>query len=215
MTPAEIHARIKERFEEQVLEFEESLLNPSIKLVPEVAAEVGKYLKDDSELQFNYLMCLSGVDYGAGQPLGVVYHLQSMTLMHQIVLKVELPRASPSVPSVALIWRTADWHERDAYDLFGVRFEGHPDPRRIFLPDDSAKTTWCKSFITTYGCRSRTSTQTVAPMSLAHQVRGRNRDLRPEGVFYQCVRGDLDGAGGDALDVLAPVYPLGHIAVPR
>ena len=62
--------------------------------------------------------------------------LGTLTLMHQIVLKVELPRTSPSVPSVALIWRTADWHEREAYDLFGIRFEGHPDPRRIFLPDD-------------------------------------------------------------------------------
>ena len=92
VTPAEIHTRIKERFGDHVLEFEESLANPSIKLVPEVAAEVGKYLKDDPDLQFNYLMCLSGVDYGAGQSLGVVYHLQSMTLMHQIVLKVELPR---------------------------------------------------------------------------------------------------------------------------
>jgi NADH-quinone oxidoreductase subunit C len=136
VTPAEIHARVKERFGEHALAFEESLLNPAIKLAPEAAAEVGQYLKDDPELQFNYLMCLSGVDYGPGQPLGVVYHLQSMTLMHQIVLKVELPRMSPSVPSVALIWRTADWHEREAFDLFGIRFEGHPDPRRIFLPDD-------------------------------------------------------------------------------
>jgi NADH-quinone oxidoreductase subunit C len=136
VTPTGIHARIKERFGDQVLEFEEALLNPSIKLTPEAVAQVGHYLKDNSELQFNYLMCLSGVDYGAGKPLGVVYHLQSMTLMHQIVLKVELPRTSPSVPSVASIWRTADWHEREAYDLFGIRFEGHPDPRRIFLPDD-------------------------------------------------------------------------------
>jgi NADH-quinone oxidoreductase subunit C len=136
VTSAEIHARIEERFGDQVLEFDAAALNPSIKLIPEVVAEVGGYLRDDPELQFNYLMCLSGVDYGAGKPLGVVYHLQSITLMHQIVLKVELPRTSPSVPSVALIWRTADWHEREAYDLFGIWFEGHPDPRRIFLPDD-------------------------------------------------------------------------------
>jgi NADH-quinone oxidoreductase subunit C len=136
VTPAEIHARVKERFGDQVLAFEESILNPSIQLAPEVVAELGRYLKDAPELQFNYLMCLSGVDYGAGKTLGVVYHLQSIPLMHQIVLKVELPRESPSVPSVALIWRTADWHEREAYDLFGIRFEGHPDPRRIFLPDD-------------------------------------------------------------------------------
>ena len=136
MTPAEIHARVKERFGAQILEFDESVPNPSIKLAPEVVAEVGQYLKDDPELQFNYLMCLSGVDFGAGKNLGVVYHLQSMPLMHQIVLKVELPRESASLPSVALIWRTADWHEREAYDLFGIRFEGHPDLRRIFLPDD-------------------------------------------------------------------------------
>ena len=64
---------------------------------------------------------------GPGKTLGVVYHCQSITLLHQIVLKVELPRESPSVPSVALIWRTADWHEREAYDLFGIQFEGHPD----------------------------------------------------------------------------------------
>ena len=136
MTPAEIHARVKERFGEGVLEFNDTVLNPYIKLVPEIVAEVGHELKDDAELQFNCLMCLSGVDYGAGKNLGVVYHLQSMPLMHQIVLKIDLPRESPSVPSVALIWRTADWHEREAYDLFGIRFEGHPDLRRIFLPDD-------------------------------------------------------------------------------
>jgi NADH-quinone oxidoreductase subunit C len=118
------------------LEFDESVLNPFIKLVPDVVAQVGQYLKAEPDLQFDYLMCLSGVDYGAGKFLGVVYHLQSMILMHQIVLKVELPRESPSVPSVSLIWRTADWHEREVYDLFGIWFEGHPDLRRIFLPDD-------------------------------------------------------------------------------
>ena len=136
MTPADIHTRLKERFGEQVLEFDEGVLNPSIKLAPESVAEVARYLRDESDLQFNYLMCVSGVDYGAGKGLGVVYHLQSMPLMHQIVLKVDLPRESPAVPSVALIWRTADWPEREIYDLFGIRFEGHPDLRRIFLPDD-------------------------------------------------------------------------------
>ncbi len=136
MTPAEIHTRMKGRFGALVLEFDEAVMNPSIKLAPEGVAEVGHYLKEEPELQFNYLMCLSGVDYGPGKNLAVVYHLQSIPLTHQIVLKVELPRESPRVPSVALIWRTADWHEREAYDLFGIRFEGHPDLRRIFLPDD-------------------------------------------------------------------------------
>lgn len=136
MTPAEIHTRVKERFGEQILAFDESVANPFMTLVPEAIAEVGRFLKDDAELHFNYLMCLSGVDYGPGKNLGVVYHCQSLTFLHQIVLKVELPRESPSVPSLAFIWRTADWHEREVYDLFGIRFEGHPDLRRIFLPDD-------------------------------------------------------------------------------
>jgi NADH-quinone oxidoreductase subunit C len=136
VTPAEIHELVKERFGDGVLEFNDAGLNPYMKLAPAILADVARYLRDDPALQCNYLMCLSGVDYGPGQPLGVVYHMQSMTLQHQIVLKVDLPRESPSVPSVALIWRTADWHEREAYDLFGIRFEGHPDLRRIFLPDD-------------------------------------------------------------------------------
>lgn len=136
MTPAEIHERVKATWGDQVLEFNGEVLNPYIKLAPEILADVARYLRDDPALQFNYLMCLSGVDYGPGKNLGVVYHLQSMTLTHQSVLKVDLPRESPTVPSVALIWRTADWHEREAYDLFGIRFEGHPDLRRIFLPDD-------------------------------------------------------------------------------
>lgn len=136
MTPADIHEQLKERFGERVVELNDGGVNPYVQLAPEILADVARYLRDDPALQFNYLMCLSGVDYGPGKPLGVVYHMQSMTLMHQIVLKVELPRESPAVPSVALIWRTADWHEREVYDLFGVRFEGHPDLRRIFLPDD-------------------------------------------------------------------------------
>jgi NADH-quinone oxidoreductase subunit C len=136
VTPAEIHTRVTERFRELVLEFDDSVLNPYMKVAPECVGDLARYLRDEPDLQFNYLMCLSGVDYGAGKGLGVVYHIQSMPLLHQIVLKVELPRESPAVPSVALIWRTADWHEREAYDLFGIRFEGHPDLRRIFLPDD-------------------------------------------------------------------------------
>jgi NADH-quinone oxidoreductase subunit C len=85
-------------------------------------------------------MCLSGVDYkGAkGEPdrMEVVYHLFSMKLRHKCVLKVELPRENPSVPTLENVWAIANWHEREAYDLFGIRFEGHSDLRRILCPDD-------------------------------------------------------------------------------
>jgi NADH-quinone oxidoreductase subunit C len=80
-------------------------------------------------------MCLSGVDYTGGK-LGVVYHLNSMKLNQKIVLKVDLTVETLHVQSVESVWKTANWHEREAFDLYGIIFDGHPDLRRILLPDD-------------------------------------------------------------------------------
>jgi NADH-quinone oxidoreductase subunit C len=98
--------------------------------------EIGAYLRHDTTLQFDSLMCLSGVDYGPEKTLGVVYNLASMTHRHKLTVKVEVPREGGSVPTVSDIWRTAEWHEREAYDMYGMRFDNHPDHRRILLPDD-------------------------------------------------------------------------------
>jgi NADH-quinone oxidoreductase subunit C len=105
-------------------------------------------------LLFNFLNCISGVDYlhtdpkkaakSSWQPhLEVVYHLSSLTHKHGLVLKLKLPRWKndqagqlPEVPSVTGIWKTALWHEREVYDLAGVWFQGHPDLRRILCPED-------------------------------------------------------------------------------
>jgi NADH-quinone oxidoreductase subunit C len=92
------------------------------------------YLKETSDLAFDSLMCLSGVD--RGENLEVVYHLYSMPQGHKVTLKAQTPRTDPKVPTVATLWRTADWHEREAYDLFGIVFIGHPDLRRILLSED-------------------------------------------------------------------------------
>ncbi len=134
MTSAEIYEKVRERFADKILEFNEEGLDPYIKIAPEAVAEVAQFLRDEDSLRFNSLMSLSGVDYKDN--LGVVYHLHSMIHRHKITLKVELPREHPVVPSVARIWLTANWHEREAYDLFGIIFENHPDLRRIFLPED-------------------------------------------------------------------------------
>jgi NADH-quinone oxidoreductase subunit C len=103
-----------------------------------VIAEVAAFAKSDPELSFDNLMCLSAVDYPKDDPprLEVVYHLLSYARGHTFVLKVHLPREAPTLPTVEGVWRVANWHEREAYDLFGITFSGHSDLRRILLPDD-------------------------------------------------------------------------------
>ncbi|MDH7516502.1 MAG: NADH-quinone oxidoreductase subunit C, partial [Bacteroidota bacterium] len=97
--------------------------------------DVCLHLRDKPGYDFDSLMCLSGVDYTDGT-LGVVYHLGSIKQRQRLTLKVIVPREDPRVPTVERVWRTADWHEREAWDLLGIVFEGHPDLRRILLPDD-------------------------------------------------------------------------------
>ena len=96
---------------------------------------VAKSLKESDDTSFDYLFCLSGVDYG--DSLGVVYHLESTKHRHCIVLKVKASnRENPVIDTVCDIWKTADFHEREAYDFFGIIFKNHPDLRRIFLDDN-------------------------------------------------------------------------------
>jgi NADH:ubiquinone oxidoreductase subunit C len=93
---------------------------------------MAKQLRDKKEAQFDYLFCLSSIDYG--QDLGVVYHLRSTIYDHVIVLKTRTAdREHPQFDSVSDIWKTADFHEREAFDLMGIRFTNHPDLRRLFL----------------------------------------------------------------------------------
>ena len=91
-------------------------------------------MKTDSELQFTSLICLSGIDYE--EKMEVVYHLHSLLHNHRVTLKVELSRDKPTLPTVTTVWKAANWHEREAYDMFGIVFEDHPDLRRLLLPDD-------------------------------------------------------------------------------
>ena len=93
---------------------------------------LAKQLMEREEVRFDFLFCLSGVDYG--QDLGVVYHLRSTVYEHVIVLKTRTSdREHPQLDSVSDIWLTADFHEREVYDLLGIKFTNHPDLRRLFL----------------------------------------------------------------------------------
>ncbi len=97
-------------------------------------AAVCRLLRDHPEHPLPYLACLSGVD--AGEQLAVVYHLAALRTPDLVALRVETPRAAPLVPTVSGVFATANWHEREAFDLLGIVFAGHPDLRRILMPDD-------------------------------------------------------------------------------
>ena len=184
--------RLKSTFGERITGANLEALDPWIEVAPAGLVEVCRYLRDEPDLRFNMLCCITGVDYCEPDPkkaakagfdphLEVVYHLWSLPFKRSLVVKVMLPRwkegaagngsaASgrvagaerppssansgvgpaappqaptgsedarlPEVPSVYRVWRTADWHEREVYDLSGVYFTGHPNLRRILCPED-------------------------------------------------------------------------------
>ncbi|MEJ7709510.1 MAG: NADH-quinone oxidoreductase subunit C [Pyrinomonadaceae bacterium] len=100
--------------------------------------ELLSYLKTEPALHFNFLADICGADRGPEEEprFEVNYHIFSTTKHHRLRLKVLLNEDDPHVPSVTGLWRTANWHERETYDMFGVIFDGHPDLRRILLPED-------------------------------------------------------------------------------
>jgi NADH-quinone oxidoreductase subunit C len=109
--------------------------DPVFVMEPAPLVEVCAWLRDDPEMRYEWLMCLSGVDYPPDS-VAVVYHLYSQTHDRRLVLKVLLDRANPRVRSVDSVWKMAAWHERECYDMLGVVFDDHPDLRRILLPFD-------------------------------------------------------------------------------
>ena len=87
-------------------------------------------------LRMDYLFCLTCIDWSQTKNLMMVYHFTSTTFRHTLVVKVKLDRNNAEIETVSDIWRTAEFHEREVYDLFGVRFLNHPDLRRLILTDD-------------------------------------------------------------------------------
>ncbi len=164
MEHAAIHALLVEKFADAILAFHGEGPEPAADVAPERIADVALFLRDDPRLELDLLMCLSGIDWDGydaagkgksvailgynadGTPetsereatgdLGVAYHLYSYAHRHKFTVRVRVPRAEPRVPSVTAVWPTAGWHEREAYDLFGITFAGHPDLRRILLEDE-------------------------------------------------------------------------------
>jgi len=128
--------KLKEKFPESILEIAEFRGELTIVVKKEDMVTLCTFLRDDPDLSFNFLSDLCGVDYLGRKPrFDVVYHLYSLDKNHRLRLKVKVEEGE-SVPSVTCVWNTANWHEREVFDLLGIEFDGHPDLRRIVLPED-------------------------------------------------------------------------------
>jgi NADH-quinone oxidoreductase subunit C len=139
----EIKSILIQKFGESVIVGEETTgLQPALLIDPDRIADVCRELRDNPKTYFDFLSCLSGVDYGVEvNRFGVVYHLASIPYQTQLTLKVNKENNRdlenlPSFPSITSVYHSADWHEREAFDMEGIFFEGHPDLRRILMPDD-------------------------------------------------------------------------------
>ncbi|HMB68649.1 MAG TPA: NADH-quinone oxidoreductase subunit C, partial [bacterium] len=106
---------------------------------PARVREILTWLKEEPEQAYAFLSDVTAVDYGGGRPLQVVYQLWSLVHRRNLRVKAELPLDDLRIDSVAPLWKTADWLEREVYDLFGITFEGHPDLRRILMPENYAE----------------------------------------------------------------------------
>lgn len=132
----EIYNKLKVVFGDDVIELKtDKPVDPFIIVNSEKINAICYFLRDEETLQFDSLSCLSGVDLDKDN-LASVYHLYSYALNHKLVIKAIVPKEKPELPTVSDVWATAEWHEREAYDMMGIIYTGHPDLRRILTPED-------------------------------------------------------------------------------
>jgi len=136
MTSTEIAGKITQRFGSKIIATFADDKHPRVHVNAEHWRELAEFLLREPSLQFDWLQDLAGVDYVADDKMCCVYDLYSFDLKHVFAMKVYCSRENPEIPSVADLWPAADWQEREAYDMFGITFPGHPDLRRILCADD-------------------------------------------------------------------------------
>jgi NADH-quinone oxidoreductase subunit C len=139
MSAADVLARLRDGVPGAVLSDWVSCGDTVVRIDPARIVEVCRFLKEDPACLLTHLANLCGVDRAGLEPgvarFDVVYHLFSIALGHRIALHAAVAEGA-AIDSVTRVWRGADWHEREAFDMFGIRFAGHPDPRRILMPED-------------------------------------------------------------------------------
>ena len=142
MTFQEISELVITTFSDRNIETDTKGPQPILIAPVDSIAEICGFLYRDNRLYFDYLACITAMDNGpVAGTMELIYNLTSIPYGHDLMLKTIFARSTdqgslPVIASVAKIWRTADWHEREAFDLMGIHFDGHPDLRRILLPED-------------------------------------------------------------------------------
>lgn len=145
MSPEEICDILKDKFTDGVTRVELEGAHPYAVVAADRWLEVAQHLRDDADLKFNMLLCITALDLLADNKLACVYDFISippvsadevMKSRHTFAVRVEVDRDNPHIPSIAHLWPAADWHEREAFDMMGIFFDNHPDLRRILCPDD-------------------------------------------------------------------------------
>jgi NADH-quinone oxidoreductase subunit C len=131
MTTQQLAKAIQDKFGAKILAAFPDDKHPRVHINAENWRDLASFLLNEPAIKLDWLANLSGVDYVADDKMCVVYDLWSFDHRHSFAVKVFTPRNKPSVPSVTDLWPAADWHEREAYDMFGIDFPGHPDLRRI------------------------------------------------------------------------------------
>ena len=138
LTPSHLVTALQREHPEWITDVIQAFGEVTVVVPREHIVDVCSFLKTAPDARFNFLADLCGADRGPEEEprFEVNYHLFSTSLHHRVRLKVLLNEDDVHVPTVTGVWRTANWHERETYDLVGVIFDGHPDLRRILLPDD-------------------------------------------------------------------------------
>ena len=135
--PHPILTKLRDRFADDVRGTHAFRGDLTAEVNPARLLDVCRFLRDDVEMAFDFLADVTAVDYLGSTPrFELVYHLKSLTRGHRLRLKARVPEDDPRIDSVVSVWRGANWMERETWDLYGIRFDGHPDLRRIFLYEE-------------------------------------------------------------------------------
>jgi NADH-quinone oxidoreductase subunit C len=135
LSPDQIESRLRARFGQDVLAFEEQHGHAVATVTTDRYRDVCRFLRDDPDLACDYCDFTGGVDFGNDGGFEVVTHLFSLEHHHNVRVKVKLPHEDPVCPTVSDLFPTSDWHERETREMFGIRFEGHPMPVKLLLSE--------------------------------------------------------------------------------